>query len=308
MNEKSEFNFPCGLFVTDVEKNIVFVNDFFKDQLGYSEKLVGLGLDSIFTKASLILFESYLYPQLIVDRKVEELQATIFDGSGKRFPVVINALLQEDTTISWSMFISINRNTLYEELLTTREQLETHVEQLKLMADTDDLTGLLNRREALSRIEKLLQHSFRQNKHLSIILLDVDFFKKVNDKYGHSMGDKVLVAIAEVLKSEARATDVAARWGGEEFLISLYDSDTNSSFAFSKRIQSKISKLSFFEKPVTVSCGIASYIPDNSPPKSSEPSRIILDIINNADTALYSAKDTGRNKSVIYLNEEQKPT
>lgn len=305
MKSIREYDFPCGLYVTNIEKNIVFVNEFFKDQLGYSDELVGHGLDSLFTKSSLILFESYLYPQLLADGKVEELQATMFDSSGKRLPVVINASLQKDKSINWSVFISINRNSLYEELLATREQLEVHVEQLKLKADTDDLTGLLNRKEALFRIEKLLQHSFRQRKNLSIILLDIDFFKKINDKYGHYMGDKVLVAIADVLKSEARTTDVVARWGGEEFLISLYDSDAQSSFEFSERIQVRISELDVFDNPVTFSGGIESYIPENSLTSSTEPSRIIQEMINNADKALYLAKDTGRNKSVIYIDEKK---
>lgn len=295
--------FPCGLIVTDSEKRILFVNSYFQKHLSYINPLIGHGLESLFTKASLILFESYLYPQLLVDGKVEELQASIFDGTKKRLPVVINAELYTDNSISWSIFISVNRDNLYEELLSTREQLEANVERLKLMAETDDLTGLLNRKEALSRTEQILQHCFRQNKHLSIILMDIDFFKQVNDIHGHSMGDKVLVEIAKVLKNEARITDVVARWGGEEFLVTLYDSDAEASLAFTKRIQDNIIALNFFEEPVTISSGIAVYLPDEIANNSPNLKPIIDKVINKADSALYEAKQTGRKKAVVYTEK-----
>lgn len=296
-------DFPCGLLVTNAQHKIVSANGYFQKHLKYAQSLEGRNLDCLFSKASLILFESYLYPQLLADGKVEELQATILDGDGQRIPVVINAEHHKDQSISWAIFVAVNRDELYEKLLSTREQLESHVEQLRLLAHTDDLTGLLNRKEALYRTEQALQHGKRENKALAIILMDVDFFKQVNDNYGHDKGDQVLVGMAQAIKAETGKTDVVARWGGEEFLVVLYDADQAFCLTFLERVQNKLSTLNDLDTPCTASFGIALCHAGDTVHETTEQKTLIQRVIHMADMALYEAKNSGRNKVVFAPTE-----
>ena len=158
-------------------------------------------------------------------------------------------------------------------------------------AQTDPLTGLLNRRGFDLNVHYIIDRARSKQKPVTVAMLDIDHFKQVNDKFGHTVGDKLLQAVAEVLEKNLRGEDLAVRWGGEEFLVVLTDSDLHQAEQVFERIRQRISSLRVegLNKPITVSIGLAgSRIPESTDE--------INDWIKAADTALRQAKENGRNR------------
>lgn len=161
-------------------------------------------------------------------------------------------------------------------------------QSLKLISETDSLTKIANRRKLDLFLEIEVDRSFRNNLSLSIVMIDIDFFKKVNDKYGHSIGDEVLILLSKVLNKQIRKYDLVGRWGGEEFLIICPNSNLSQTVSLCKKLQTLISKIEikkYKDINITVSCGIAQYSRNET----------IDDLIYRADTELYKAKNNGRN-------------
>lgn len=161
---------------------------------------------------------------------------------------------------------------------------------------SDTMTGLFNHEYFIKRLNEEIETSQKFRLPLSLMLVDIDHFKKINDTYGHQAGDYILIAIAKLLKSSLRLTDIIARYGGEEFAVILPDTDIDSAYAAAERIRRLIEtkKFLFNEKiiTVTVSVGISEL---DKRTKSAE------ELIKKADDALYEAKSTGRNRVVKYL-------
>ena len=161
--------------------------------------------------------------------------------------------------------------------------------KIREFADTDPLTGLLNRRKMLEFFEHEMKRVKRSGRVFSVAMADIDYFKKINDKYGHNCGDEVLKQAASVFRKICRETDHICRWGGEEFLILFIDADLSSAASVSERIRKAFEnrKLSCIESEIiTISIGVAEYKAALSAEK----------IIKRADNALYSAKINGRNR------------
>jgi len=163
--------------------------------------------------------------------------------------------------------------------------------QLKDLANTDSLTGLLNRR-AFSEILKLEHEKYlRYKEKFSLLIIDIDHFKSVNDVYGHSAGDETLKVFSDAVKTHLRKSDTLCRWGGEEFLILLPNSDEKSSQILAEKLRLEIEGLSiqYLKDRIkfTVCIGIASINKNDSSPEN---------LIHRADIALFAAKDSGRNK------------
>ena len=156
-------------------------------------------------------------------------------------------------------------------------------EKVRQLAITDYLTDLYNRQY----LDQEIQRSLEYDQIGSILLMDVDDFKKVNDTYGHHIGDQILTQVASILKTSIRTTDIAARWGGEEVAVYLPDVDTTIANQVGKRIIKRIS--SETNPKVTVSCGIATW-------DKEERTADILQLIRWADQALYEAKNNGKNQ------------
>ncbi len=156
----------------------------------------------------------------------------------------------------------------------------------------DALTMTLNRRTSEDLLNKEFLRSKRYDVPLTIALLDIDHFKQCNDTYGHVFGDYVLVKVADVFLSQIRETDSVGRYGGEEFLVILPDTDIDYAFTVIERIRQQVEclQLEQFDYTVTVSAGIA---------RCQSGLNHIRDLIHQADTALYKAKNTGRNKVEI---------
>jgi diguanylate cyclase (GGDEF)-like protein len=168
-------------------------------------------------------------------------------------------------------------------------------EQTSKLAVTDGLTGISNRTNMEQSLLNEFGRSMRYNSPLSIVLLDVDHFKDVNDSYGHQKGDEILVTFASILKKFCRANDIAARYGGEEFLMILPQSNAQGAFKIAERVREEIMKMSFVGNDskfsVTTSCGVAELNRDYM--KNTD------QLINVADNAMYEAKNSGRNKTII---------
>ena len=167
-------------------------------------------------------------------------------------------------------------------------------EQTNKLAVTDGLTGISNRPSVEKSLQIEFERSKRYNSPLSLILLDVDHFKDVNDTYGHQKGDEILIAIASLLKKACRANDIAARYGGEEFLMILPQSNAQGAFKIAERVREEMMKISFTGNEsnfaVTVSCGVAELNKDYES---------INKLIAAVDQALYEAKNGGRNKTIL---------
>lgn len=161
------------------------------------------------------------------------------------------------------------------------------VEELAVL---DKLTGLYNRLKLDEVFEYELAKVKRYHEALSLIMVDIDKFKSVNDNYGHQVGDLVLRDLAKILKSSIRQTDTLGRWGGEEFLIICPQTDIKSAYSIADKIRQKIEEYSFSIVGCrTASFGVASYVDDD----------IQETLISRADKALYMAKESGRNRVVI---------
>lgn len=162
------------------------------------------------------------------------------------------------------------------------------------LADIDPLTGLYNRRGLYKILTPLLNVSLRKKRALSLLLLDIDYFKQINDLYGHTQGDKALCQLSKLLLNEARNGDLIGRWGGEEFILLLSETTEAEAQVLAQRIVDKVSELSLAvankEVNITVSIGVSCL---------ETPTQTFDDLLDQADKALYQAKSKGRNRVVL---------
>ncbi|NQZ80562.1 MAG: diguanylate cyclase [Colwellia sp.] len=185
-------------------------------------------------------------------------------------------------------------NILLSILVTAAVLLIAHLtfnkyqKRLEAMATIDKLSGLLNRQAFDPILENNLEQSKRKKDQLSLIIIDIDNFKKINDTFGHLVGDKVIQQIAQTCKLYSRESDAICRWGGEEFLIMLADTEINAAIDIAERIKKHLSK-NDNKYAVTVSFGITQYQHNES----------VDTLLNRADSALYKAKGKGKNRLEI---------
>jgi diguanylate cyclase (GGDEF)-like protein len=183
-----------------------------------------------------------------------------------------------------------------------RKQLD-EIEQLqgalKEQAIRDSLTGCFNRRYLDETLERELSRSRREGYPLSLVILDLDFFKQINDTYGHQAGDQALIVLAETLRADIRQEDVLCRYGGEEFVILMPRMPLGRAVERAESWRQKIAQISVrfgnFNLAFTASAGVAAY-PDHG--------KMPDELTHAADTALYVAKNRGRNRVVEYSAEQ----
>jgi diguanylate cyclase (GGDEF)-like protein len=171
--------------------------------------------------------------------------------------------------------------------------MATLVEESQRLATTDSLTTLMNRRAFVGTLQREIARSGRYGQELSLLLLDVDHFKQINDRLGHNTGDVVLAALGRNLHAQIRTSDIAARWGGEEFVVALTCTDAEGAACFGERLRASIEALVILDSkdervPVTVSIGTACYAANES----------FDSLLERADRAMYVAKSAGRNRVV----------
>jgi len=191
------------------------------------------------------------------------------------------------------IYASLRTKALQDELKKKNRELEEVLTQLKTLSITDPLTEIFNRRHFWSILENAFARYVRFKTPIACLMIDADHFKNINDEYGHHVGDIVLKEIAKIIKNCLRKVDTAARWGGEEFIVLLPETDKEHALNAASRILSEVSGHTFtgIQRKITVSIGIAS-LPG---PAIDTPERLI----EVSDEALYAAKANGRNRVEI---------
>ncbi|RNC68029.1 MAG: diguanylate cyclase [Desulfuromonadales bacterium] len=173
-----------------------------------------------------------------------------------------------------------------------QDELKRSNELLRKLSITDPLTHLHNRRHLMEMVEREFQRTSRKGGHLSLVMLDIDYFKKINDTYGHQEGDQVLAILAEIVTKRLRSYDMAARYGGEEFVLLLPETPLSEAQAIAERLRVEVQDHPFSGRLqhliMTISLGVATY------PSSRVES--IDSLFRQADEALYRAKQGGRNR------------
>jgi len=164
--------------------------------------------------------------------------------------------------------------------------------QLQQLATTDTLTGLATRRHMLDLAGHELARARRSGQALAVILFDIDHFKSINDRFGHETGDRVLRRVGELVRSELREVDLAARWGGEEFCVLLPDTSSHAVVDVAERLRAQLESTPMTAPdnsrlPITASFGVAQSRPEDDD---------FLRLIDAADQAMYQAKRSGRNR------------
>lgn len=178
-----------------------------------------------------------------------------------------------------ALVLQIKEAVQIHRLLKERE----HLEQI---SSTDAMTGLFNYRYLQGFLPREIERAKRQNRPLSLVMLDIDGFKSWNDTHGHPKGDEVLRKIADLIRDSVRTFDCLCRYGGDEFCILLQETDLARAAEIAERVRLKAAQ----ESPLTLSLGISSF---------PAPSGSATSLINDADQALYTAKNQGRNRCVI---------
>lgn len=205
--------------------------------------------------------------------------------NGQRVPILSHISVLRDENGEIYGAVEVFRD------ISAQVALEDAHRQVLMMSRKDQLTQLYNRLAINELLNAEINRSRRYSQPLSVIMLDIDHFKNVNDQYGHDVGDKVLAKVGSILSHNLRIPDVVGRWGGEEFLIIAPGSDKQAGMHLAERIRCLIEKidLSEIEESITASFGVGGLIDQQDRDQ----------LVNVADMALYQAKEAGRNCVVV---------
>ncbi|RLA62890.1 MAG: GGDEF domain-containing protein [Epsilonproteobacteria bacterium] len=228
---------------------------------------------------------------------IQDDNVTLMDAGSKNGTFLNNNKIETKVTLKKGDIIKIGKIAF--KFLPKGDTERLTYDKLQKEANIDKWTGAYNKTYFNSALDQEVKKSKISGTPLSLIILDLDFFKRVNDNYGHDAGDYVLKAMSDIIfKSAIRTNDVFARYGGEEFCILLPDTNLKQSFAIADRLRIQIQDFKFIydgvELPVTASLGVSDYRQGVNSPQ---------DLFKRADKAIYSAKKSGRNK-VHYFKPE----
>lgn len=285
-----------GIITIDKEEFIVFCNPAAKKMFGYNDEIIGNNVTILmperYRQAHREGVERYLNTGLpgIIGKTIELVG---LKKDGTEFPVELSLSVWKSDDRCY--FTGIIRD------ITERKRMENSLKEmnkkLENLSIRDSLTNLYNRRYAYKVLESEFNRAKRYNRTLSCLMIDIDYFKHINDLYGHLFGDKVLSYFSSFLIGMTRSIDVISRYGGEEFLIILADVNMSGAVDFAERLRSAIlmHKIEDKEKDIhvtlSVSIGVSSY---------TGHLRDKDELVHQADVALYEAKRTGRNKVCCY--------
>lgn len=266
------------ILITDQEDKIVFANKAFSDVTGYCyEDLIG--------KTPAILRSGQQD-----DASYEKLHASL--KNGEPFRAVFTNRRRDGSIYYAEQSISPipdsqGKITNYVSVSKDITELVLREQALREAASIDKLTGVSNRLHGDTVLKKARTEAIEKNQALSLIVADIDFFKQINDRFGHLTGDRVLRDVAQTLRKSVRTGDTVIRWGGEEFLIVLGNCGLEQAIALAERIRASVERQTDHEVgQVTLSLGIASLRTDEA----------IEGTIERADKSLYEAKRGGRNR------------
>lgn len=315
---------PCPILVTDTTGHILMTNTNLLQLVGgTAEQWHKKSLDDLLPPASRIFLQTYLWPTLHHEAQVREIHMQLYDSQKQCIPILVNCkrgLNNGKESYFWVFFVAHERSRFEAELLKARseaqqmsenlaeantqlnilhKQLSLHVtkveaenRELSELSQTDPLTGLANRR-ALEITVSNWQLQSEAETCASVLLIDVDHFKLVNDEYGHDEGDRVLAELARQLQASIRLSDLVVRYGGEEFIIWLPLVDRIGAEYAAQRVHEYIRQIQVAGKSITVSIGVATTV------KTLE-SGLLQELITHADKAVYRAKGEGRNRTIHF--------
>ncbi len=321
-----------GVLVLDSGGKIKFVNRSLLEMTGYSEDdALKMNFLELFSSSERERISEALKDCLENDKSCKG-RIKIVSKDGREIPVLasirrvnIDKKL-ENYLIVFTDLTEIEKRereleNALEEIMVLNEELNKRSQQLEIalasldmklfeterakeeaekLAITDPLTGLYNRRYLEEKLSHELIRAKAYSRYLSIIMADIDYFKKINDTYGHKVGDEVLKGLALILKANIRGEDVVARYGGEEFVIVLPNVSKYDAYRIAERIRIEIEETSFKEigvpEKITVSFGISSFPDDGEE---------AIDLLKKADQALYQAKSLGRNRVEVFMEPSE---
>lgn len=285
--------------------DILTVNDTFVELVGYSaEELVGHNFEKVMDNGTRFFFNSMLYPRLRMEKVIQEIYISLRTNKLELKYVMFNAQIMEPEHEIMCFIVPVAQRMEYmkeirsinkalEETLKEKTQLHEELiilnQNLKNYAEKDWLTKLYNRRVFLMKVEQIYEKYRQDGRIFSICLLDVDKFKQVNDRYGHHVGDEVLIGLANEMQDFFDPSCILARFGGEEFIILLPDQDKYAAYEKADLFRKRVENQTWQGVSITISLGINMV---------SYPSEI-SDIIIGADRSLYKAKKNGRNQVVL---------
>ncbi len=271
-------NAPVYCYMISTEGIILNVNNAALEVLGYEkQELIGKPLRTIYAPESLPKMKQLL-AKWQETGKLRDEEIVIISKEGNRRSVILStdAVKDDDGKVLHS--VSVQRD------ITERKRVE---ETLREMATIDPLTSLYNRRRFSEFLDHEIDRAKRYKTDLSIIMFDIDHFKKINDTYGHGEGDNVLRMLGARMKDIVRKSDIVARWGGEEFIVLAVNTNLRNAQIVAEKIRSDVENLHLTSGPgFTVSAGVAQF---NDKDDANS-------LINRADKALYQAKNSGRNQ------------
>jgi diguanylate cyclase (GGDEF)-like protein len=227
----------------------------------------------------------YIQKQLEQDSKYDKTNINIIIIASVILLIFSLVLSIAMSAIIKNIFIYYKKSILSEVEKT--KEIEKTKQKYEILSHTDSLTNMHNRFSIMKILDEQLSSSKNKNRPLSLIMFDLDYFKQINDKYGHSAGDSVLVEISELVKENLRDADCVGRYGGEEFLVTLPNTDLDISKIIANRIRQKVEKFKFKSvESVTISIGLIEVSKDESR----------HEVLKRVDKLLYKAKEQGRNR------------
>lgn len=233
--------------------------------------------------------ELYRELMLMNNEQTNALRQALKEKTQIAQPADPNARMFEEISRINNELVSLQR-----ELARKNKELERLYSEVQALSVTDALTGLLNRRGFAYKAEQAWQHALRYERPISVVMLDIDHFKQVNDTYGHAIGDVVLKEVAKRSQSLLRSVDILCRYGGEEFCLLLPEADQGQAVQIAKRLRLSVSpkmETTAGALKVTISLGVAQRTPNH---------RQLEELIEHADQALYQAKQGGRDRVCVF--------
>lgn len=309
---------PCGYFSISDSGIVRSVNQTLLNMLKVERsELLGSHIESTMSVTNKLFFHTYFYPYIQLYGHVDEMYFSFRTSDQQDVPVLLNGVRQKrdgESVVDCVVVVMRKRIEHEKDILQTKTKLQElyqatqeankelerlHEEyevkqqallkvndQLEAMASTDPLTGLKNRRFFQNSLLASLILLEQQQRDFSLLVVDIDHFKSINDTYGHPIGDLVLGNLAGLLQSMSRSSDVVARYGGEEFVIILAECDHDQAMEIAERYRSEVASSDWGQYNITVSIGAATAVKGDTD----------TSVFQRADQALYASKTAGRNR------------
>jgi diguanylate cyclase (GGDEF)-like protein/PAS domain S-box-containing protein len=292
---------PDALFVVDQAGHITLVNAVAENLFGYARAELLGQLIEVLIPPRLAAHHVRHRASFMHETRSRAMGTTVSlfarRKHGDEFPVdvMLSPMIVDGQQLTLCVVRDISERRAAEDKLKhqTAELEQLHAALLEV-ANHDSLTGLYNRRAFRELGGQLFKTAYRNDASVSVLMLDLDHFKGINDRFGHAEGDRVLQAVAATLKATARDNDIVTRYGGEEFVVAMLGADAAESQATAERLRLAIAAICGLKIPITASIGVASCRPALHPRGDETHSLEVL--LDQADQALYAAKNRGRNQ------------